>query len=293
MKKVAVLTTLFSFLVFAQMGYSVSKDVLEAGLAASESAQASVSAQLKVEEVDLTVPSRERGKLEEILDETEVTGWWGRNILKIAIRNAVVQGVSPNTIVALFLFPLVATLVAFSRQVVGISGFGVIIPALLSVAFLSTGGTAGLMLLAFIMVAATLSRMLIRKVKIPYLPKLAMIVWMVSMLVLVFLASSYRLGLTRLIGVGIFPILLFILMAETYIEAQIVRSIKTALLMTAETVILALVAYQVMSAPAVQEAVLLHPELTAVGILLLDYLVGRYKGLRLMEVWRFRKLLSR
>ena len=221
MKKVAVLTTLFSFLVFAQMGYSVSKDVLEAGLAASESAQASVSAQLKVEEVDLTVPSRERGKLEEILDETEVTGWWGRNILKIAIRNAVVQGVSPNTIVALFLFPLVATLVAFSRQVVGISGFGVIIPALLSVAFLSTGGTAGLMLLAFIMVAATLSRMLIRKVKIPYLPKLAMIVWMVSMLVLVFLASSYRLGLTRLIGVGIFPILLFILMAETYMSQRI------------------------------------------------------------------------
>jgi len=294
MQKVAMFTTLFLFLTFAQMGLSVSKETVKNEVVATKSAQASISSELKEEKnIDLTVPSQEKGRLEKTLDETKITGWWGVNILKIAIRNAVSQGVSPNTIVVLFLFPLVAALVAFSRQVVGISGFGIITPAMLSVAFLSTGGLGGLVLLAFILVAATLSRMIMRKVRVPYLPKLAMILWIVMMSVMGLLSSSSGLGLTRLAGVGIFPILLFVLLAETFIEAQITQSFKTALLMTAETVVLALIAYRIMSALWVQEIVLVHPELSVIAILLMDFLIGKYKGLRLMEVWRFRKMLKK
>jgi len=293
MRKVAMLSTLFLFLTFAQMGYSVSKETsLE--LVATESAPASVSAQPEIEpSVDLTVPSTEKGRLERLLDTKKVEGWWGLNILKIAIRNAVSEGVSPNTIVILFLFPLVAALVSFSRQVIGISGFGIITPAMLSVAFLSTGGLAGLVLLAFILIAATIARVIVKKIKIPYLPKLSMSLWIVSMSVLILLLGSPSLGLSRLIGVGIFPILLFVLLAETFIEAQITRSLAISMFMTSETVVLALISYRIISAPWVQELVLTHPEISVMAILLVDYIIGRYKGLRLMEVWRFRKLISK
>lgn len=242
---------------------------------------------------DLTVPTVEKGKLEKLIEKQNVEGWWGLNFLKIAMRGAIDEGVSPNTIVVLFLFPLVAALVAFSRQVVGVSGFGIITPALLSVAFLSTGGLAGILLLVFIMLVATLSRMFIKKVKVPYTPKLAILIWIVSMAVMGLLVVSPKLGLDRLIGVGIFPILLFVLLAETFIEAQITRTIKTALLMTAETVILALIAYEVMSSFWVQSVVLLHPEVSVIFILGIDFLIGKYQGLRLMEVWRFRKMIKK
>ena len=242
---------------------------------------------------DLTVPTIKKGKLELLIENQKVEGWAGLNFLKIAIRKAVGEGVSPNTIVVLFLFPLVAGLVAFSRQVVGVSGFGIITPALLSVAFLSTGGLAGIVLLVFILCVATISRMLIKRVKVPYLPKLAILIWMVSLAVLGLLVWSPKLGLDRLIGVGIFPILLFVLLAETFIEAQITRTLKTAMMMTAETVVLALVAYEVMSSTWVQTQVLLHPEFAVILILGIDYLIGRYEGLRLMEIWRFRKMLKK
>ena len=242
---------------------------------------------------DLTVPTVEKGKLEKLIEKQSVDGWWGLNFLKIAIRRAVQEGVSPNTIVVLFLFPLVAALVAFSRQVVGVSGFGIITPALLSVAFLSTGGLAGLVLLVFILLVATISRVLMKRVKVPYLPKLAILIWIVSLAVMGLLMVSPRLGLDRLIGVGIFPILLFVLLAETFIEAQITRTLKTALLMTGETVVLALIAYEVMSASWVQTQVLLHPEMAVILILWIDYLIGRYQGLRLMEIWRFRKMVRK
>jgi len=254
----------------------------------------SVSAEVVVERgIDLTVPSEKGDRLTTLMNEQKLTGWWGKDVLKIAMRKAVSEGVSPNTLVLLFLFPLVAALVAFSRQVVGVSGFGMITPALLSVAFLSTGGLAGVVLLFFILGVATLGRMLIKKVKVPYFPKLAILIWVVSMAVLILLLMSPLIGLERLMSVGIFPIMLFVLLAETFIEAQITRSISTSMWMTVETVIVALIAYKLMSAPWIQSQVLLHPEISVIGILGLDYLIGAYKGLRLLEIWRFRKLLSK
>ncbi|HSV94713.1 MAG TPA: 7TM domain-containing protein [Spirochaetia bacterium] len=254
---------------------------------------ASVSAEVVKQDTDLTVPSQKEDRLTKLMNGQKLTGWWAKDVLKLAMRKAVSEGVSPNTLVLLFLFPLVAALVAFSRQVVGVSGFGIITPALLSVAFLSTGGLVGVVLLFFILGVATLGRMLIKKVKVPYLPKLAILIWVVSMAVLLLLLMSPTIGLERLMSVGIFPILLFVLLAETFIEAQITRSLATSMSMTGETVILAFISYKVMSAPWIQSQVLLHPEISVIGILILDYLIGRYKGLRLLEIWRFRKILTK
>ena len=113
------------------------------------------------------------------------------------------------------------------------------------------------------------------------------------MAVLLLLLMSPTIGLERLMSVGIFPIMLFVLLAETFIEAQITRSLSTSMWMTVETIILALIAYKVMSAPFIQSWVLLHPELSVILILGMDLLIGRYKGLRLSEVWRFRKIVFR
>lgn len=267
---------------------------LTSGALAIEEKTASVSSAITFgKDVDLTVPSQEGDRLTKLMNGQRLTGWWGKDVLKLAMRKAVSEGVSPNTLVLLFLFPLVAGMVAFSRQVVGVSGFGMITPALLSVAFLSTGGLVGLVLLLFILGVAILGRVLIKKVKVPYFPKLAILIWVVSMGVLLLLLMSPTIGLTRLMSVGIFPIMLFVLLAETFIEAQITRSLSTSMLMTMETVILALIAYKVMSAFWIQSWVILHPEVSVTGILVLDFLIGKYKGLRLLEIWRFRKLLKK
>lgn len=295
MKKALMILTLSAFLgsVFSTLQvFAVSLPASGSGLVVEEATVSAVVTPV-VKAVDLTVPNQEGDRLTNLMKEQKLSGWWGVDFLKIAMRKAVAEGVSPNTLVLLFLFPLVAALVAFSRQVVGVSGFGMITPALLSVAFLSTGGLAGLVLLFFILGIATLGRMLIKKVRVPYLPKLAILIWMVSMGVLLLLLMSPVIGLERLMNVGIFPIMLFVLLAETFIEAQITRSLRTSMWMTVETVILAFISYKVMSAPFIQTQVLLHPEISVITILGLDLLIGKYKGLRIMEIWRFRKLLSK
>ena len=293
MKKLAIFLSIFGLLLTpgSVMAMTVSQATVTAQMSATISAE-NVAEKIEDKE-DLTVPSVVKGKLDLILESQKVSGWTGFNPLKMAIREAVSKGVSPNTIVVLFLFPLVAAMVAFSRQVVGINGFGIITPALLSVAFLSTGGLAGVILLAFILVVATVSRLMVKSIKLPYLPKLSVSFWIISMAILGLLMASPLIGLDRLVKVGIFPILLFILLAETFIEAQITRTLKIAMFMTFETVILALVAYKVMSTIWVQTQVLMYPEVSVVMVLLVNFLIGRYEGLRLLEVWRFRKMLSK
>lgn len=232
-----------------------------------------------------------RSRVEMALDR-EIGGPVWLSPLKVGIKNAVSRGVSVNTIVLLLLFPLTAALVAFSRQVIGLAGFGIFIPALVSVAFLSTGILAGLVLFLAIVLAAVASRLTISKVKLPYFPRMAVLIWVIVMAVLGLLFVSPSLSLDRLVGLGIYPILLFIMLAESNIEAQITRTWQMAALMTAETIAIAILASLVMGASAVQEWVLLNPEVAVLAILLADWAIGSYKGLRLLEVYRFRKIIA-
>lgn len=242
---------------------------------------------------DLTVPKERVDRMNTVLATQKVDGWVVFNPLKYSIRKAVESGVSVNTLVLLFFFPLVATMVAFSRQVIGLNGFGMISPALLGMAFLSTGGGVGMVLLGLVLMAAILGRMSMKKIKIPYLPKLAMLIWIISFVVLVFLISLPQLNLNKFMSVGIFPIVIFVMIAETFIEAQITRNMTTSFSMLVETVILALVAYKIMSSHLIQAMILLNPEFSTLTIVILDLIIGRYKGLRLLEMWRFRKLIVR
>lgn len=232
-----------------------------------------------------------KSRVEVALDR-EIEGPVWLSPLKVGIKNAVSRGVSVNTILLLLLFPLTAALVAFSRQVIGLTGYGIFIPALISVAFLSTGVLAGLVLLLTIIIAAVATRFLIRKVKLPYLPRMAVLIWAIVMAVLALLLLSPTLALERLVGLGIYPVLLFIMLAESNIEAQITRTWQTAALMTAETIGIAIVASLLMGTVSVQEWVLLNPEMAVLLILAADGVIGSYRGLRLLEIWRFKKILK-
>lgn len=264
----------------------MSEEVLES------SEEASLAASVVIEEVkaDLTEPEESKSRLEQILDSQEVTRTWPENFLKVAIRKAVVAGVPANMFVLLLLLPLVAALVAFSRNVIGIKGFGIFTPAVVSVAFLSTGVVTGVLLFLVILLSATLVRKLLRKVRMQYFPRMSIVIWGVSMSVLGLLLLSPVVGLIDLKTVGIFQILLFVLLADPFIDAQIHKSMRTAMMMAIETVVLALLAFVILKSEWLQGMVLLQPEITMAGSLLVNFLIGRYKGLRLMEVYRFKSL---
>ena len=260
---------------------------------ATEAGAASSSAVVTIEEKEnLTEPKQSKSRLERVLESKDVGELSVTNFLQVWIRQAVNQGVPANTIVLMLLFPLVAAIIAAARHIVGLKGFGIFTPAVISVAFLSTGVGVGVLLFLGIIVVATLGRMIIRKMRLPSLPRLALLLWFVSLGVLGLILASPWLSLNSLITISIFPILLLVLLAETFIRVQITRSFREAMRQTFQTFVLALLSFLVMSTQALQEWVLLNPEISVIMIAVLNIMIARYGGLRLLEMWRFRKIIK-
>lgn len=265
-------------------------------LVASESAIATPSgivAKITEQGPDLTETGGEaKGKLGKLLLDQELGNLSPFNFLKHAIRNGVVNDVPANTIVLILLFPLVTAIIAASRHLVGLRGFGIFTPALVSVGFLATGIVMGIGLFMAILIVATLGRMAIRRLKLPYMPRTSLLLWLVSVGVLALILLSPYMMLDQLAQLSIFPILLLVLLAETFIDAQSKQGMAQAVEMTFETLILACISYFVMKLEVVQRTVLLNPEIVIFGVAVFNVFLGKFDGLRLSEYFRFRKIMD-
>jgi len=244
---------------------------------------------------DLTQITEETvGPLEKLLREQVVGPAWPLNPIKHAIRGSVDAGVPTNTIVLLLLLPFVAMIIAAARHVVGLRGFGIFLPAALSVVFLSTGPIMGILLFLVIVTFSTLMRIMMRRasIKLQYLPRMALMLWFVVLGVLGILFLAPVVNRPELSNVSIFSVLILVLLAEDFSKVQLGKSAKVAVNLTTETLILALVSYAFLTFEGLQNYALLNPESYLLLVAFANYLLGKYVGLRLAEYWRFRKLIT-
>jgi hypothetical protein len=242
---------------------------------------------------DLTeTGGKQKSKLAAYLDQhpVEPLSWY--NPLQHGIRRAIDQGLPANIIVLLLLFPLIASVIAASRHVIGLTGFGIYIPAVLSVAFVSTGIVTGIITFIIMLAAAIITHKLVRRLKMPYLPRTAMLLWGVSIVILAGLIAATLLNV-QLITISIFPLLIMMLLSENFMETQLFNSQKEAFRLTFETLIVATICSLFMSFELVQQFVLIRPEITLIGIALVNAGLGRYTGLRLLEHWRFQSIIEK
>lgn len=244
---------------------------------------------------DLTRQSEETVEpLKKILDSQPIGSVWPLNPVKYAIRSAVNAGVPPNTIVLLLLLPLVAAFIAAARNIIGVRGFGIFLPAALAVTFVATGPLVGIGLFLVIVSVSTAARMLLRKLKlrIQYLPRMALILWAVVAGVLGILFLAPIIGSASLANVSIFAVLILALLAEDFTRVQLGKSARVAVALTSETLVLSLISFLFLTSMPLQEFALLHPEGMLIGVAVFDFLLGQYVGLRVLEYWRFRRLIS-
>lgn len=256
----------------------------------SEIATPSGIVEKKIEEkTDLTQPTGEtKSKLEKVLEENPVGSLSWKNFLRFTITRAVKNGVPVNTVVLVLLFPLVVAIVAAARHLIGVRGAGILTPALLSVAFLATGVWAGVGLFAIILFVTMFGRTILGGLKLQYLPRVSLLLWLVSAFVFMTLFMASIWNFSQLVTVGIFPILILMLLAETFIDLQAGRSGGEARALIFQTFVLAMISSLILGNEMVQRAVLLWPEIIFFGVALFDLFMGRYTGLRLSEYLMYR-----
>lgn len=307
--KRGLVITVLSFFVFVWMAVPVhaqvatSSDVISLEVA-TDSSEATGSAELATPsasvqlaplrpESDFTETNQTQDTLLQFLEkQPPITLQW-YNPIRYGVLRAVQNGIPTNIMVLILLFPVITAIISASRHVVGLKGFGIYTPAVLSVAFLSTGILNGMLLFLITIAASAVMKKLLRRLKLQYLPRTAMLLWGVSIFMIVVLIGVSFLPFSDLFTIRIFPLLIIMLLTENFLESQVTGSSSEAQQLTIETLILAIICSVVIGLEPVQQFVLVQPEFTLFSVAALNLVVGRYTGLRLLEWLRFRDIINK
>jgi hypothetical protein len=242
---------------------------------------------------DLTKPEEavEKDEIQQLIEKRPATKPNIFNFFAYWVQKAISLGIPANTIVLIFLIPVIATLIAFVRVVIGLPSLEMLVPIVLSFAFVAVGITAGLIILGAVILASFVSRTLLRKVPIMYFPKRSLSHLFLSVFVFAALTIAIILDFETIRELSIFPILILTLLGDSVVSVQLRKTVRETILITAVTLGLALIGYALATSVMVRDFIILWPELILLTIPV-NFMLGRYFGLRLSEVFRFRTLES-
>lgn len=263
----------------------------------AEIATPSAEEQRKIDEIikeDVTRPEEAERRVElfALFAQRPIDNVTPLNFMAYGVQYAVrVAGVPANTAVLILLLPLLASVIAFMRHVIGLPGIGMLLPIALSITLIATGLVPGALLLASIILASTLARFILKRIRIMQLPKMALSMFIVSVSIFIILTLSAVLGLLVVRQLSIFPVLLMILLSEQIVSVQLERTTRDIIHITVFTILLGVLGFLLLSSELLRNTILLYPELI-LFLIPLDIVIGRYFGLRVTEFFRFSDIRS-
>lgn len=212
------------------------------------------------------------------------------NFMSFGINFLINRGVPINSIILILMLPVIATILAFARQVVGIKSFGLVTPAMTTLSFLVMGLQYGLIVFVTIVLSGTITRFVLRRLRLLYLPRMALVLTSVSLSLLLLLGFGVANDQISVLSFSIFPALILTILAEEFIAAQFKLGVRAALTLTAWTLILSTICYFIVSSEIFRTSILSYPEIILFTIPI-NLALGQWSGLRMTEYFRFRELL--
>lgn len=212
------------------------------------------------------------------------------NFLSFGLSALINRGVPTSNLILILMLPVIATILAFARQVIGLKAFGLVTPTMTTLSFFVMGLRYGLIVLAVVLLSGTLTRLGLRRLRLLYLPRMALVLTSVSIGMLLLLGLGVAFDPTHVLSFSVFPALVLMTVAEEFIAVQFKSGAKAAFSITMWTLTLSIAGYYIVSWQLFRIFLLSYPEVVLLTIPI-NILLGRWSGLRLTEYIRFRYLL--
>ena len=196
-----------------------------------------------------------------------------------------------ETLKLLLLLPFAATIVAIFRNVIGVRMYGVFGPAIMSIAFLSSGLIVGLALFAILLTTGIIARRILERLNLMMVPRLAVLLTMCCIVMATVVSIGIKMDNQYLARLTVFPLIITAMIIENFMRTTAEKGLSDALKICFSTVIVSAACFLVISIPTLQAIVMTHPEILLL-VMGLNILIGRWKGLRLVEYFRFSKLMK-
>jgi len=191
----------------------------------------------------------------------------------------------------LLLVPIGALMISALRNLIGFPTFGIFMPVLMALSFRNTGLEYGLGIFFGVLFLGYAVRRALDKLRLLLVPRMSVLLTLVISCFTILALVGSKIGLREFMAVGLLPFVILTMVIERFFvlveEAGAVAGIRTAL----GSALVSVITYFIINWEPLQLTFFLYPELM-VAVTALQILVGQYSGYRLMELFRFRKLVG-
>jgi len=201
------------------------------------------------------------------------------------------MGLDPKTIGLFLLFPICTLLITFLRNVIGIKTFGIFLPMLIAAACVFVGYFRGVGGFAFILLTSFVAYHLLDKLKLLKVPRLAAIITIntiIFVLGLLFVGASNRLEFGVL---SLFPVIIISFIAEKIHRITEEKDWQELFKRVFGTLLSITGCYLLLASFMLQGMFSYYPE-SFLLVLAGQIYVGKWTGIRISEMFRFRKILT-
>ena len=186
----------------------------------------------------------------------------------------------------LLLLPLGALVVAFMRMVVGIRTSGTFMPVLIAVAFVQTSLVPGLIAFLAVIAIGLLMRGYLSSLNLLLVSRISALIILVIFITAGLSIIGYQMGFNTGMTVTFFPMVIIAWTIERMSILWEEEGVREVLVQGSGSLLVAICAYLLMSAPLSKHLTFNFPELHLV-VLGLILLMGQYTGYKLTELRRF------
>jgi len=201
------------------------------------------------------------------------------------------MGLEPKTIGLFLLFPICTLLITFLRNLIGIKTFGIFLPMLIAAACVFIGYFRGVTGFAFILLTSFIAYHFLDKLKLLKVPRLAAIITIntiVFVLGLLFVGASNRLEFGVL---SLFPVIIISFIAEKIHRITEEKDWQELFKRIFGTLLSITGCYLLLASFMLQGLFSYFPE-SFLLVLAGQIYVGRWTGIRISEMFRFKKILT-
>lgn len=191
----------------------------------------------------------------------------------------------------MIMIPIGVLVILILRNLGGLQTLGTFTPVLIALAFRETQIGFGIILFTLITALGLSLRSYLEHLKLQMLPRLSVVLTFVVVLIAVISLLSHKLGLERGLSVSLFPMVILTMTIERLSITWEERGGGHAFKVAVGTLIAASLAFMLMN---IQELTYFIFTFPAVLLIMVGFMLamGRYRGYRLTELFRFKAFLK-
>lgn len=203
------------------------------------------------------------------------------------------NGVSRQMLELLVAITILATIVSIARYIFGSKTYGIYAPIILAISYSYTGLRYGLTVTAMVILTTLLSYSIIKRIRMHYITRIAINYCLLSISLVIFflIIDRYGFGLENMAQIPPLAVISIAALSDFFIKQYVQKSFISAGMILFSTILISAIGWYAITRNHISLYMLENLWIVPL-LILVNLLIGQFRGLRVKDLIRFKSILS-